>query len=199
MDLVEPGVAQGQRIVRLEVERQRIVGLFVLTPADVADPALVVEDQPLAADGGAEAVVLPADPGLIELRAFRIDHSWISRPAVGAAVVAIAGVGDTLWILVEASLRRTAPAMTGIKRVGIATTIRAVLDAGQDRGGAGLPFGAEAASLAVGVAAVQDRCSILPERAACFASPCFYAACACRRSFPRWPRRIRPTRSTPLS
>ena len=40
---VEEGVTQGEVLARGEVHGQRIEGLFVLPPAAVADPALVVD------------------------------------------------------------------------------------------------------------------------------------------------------------
>src|SRR5690606_35963216 len=63
-----PGIAERQRGRRRVFQQQGVEGLLVLSPADVADEALVVQQQALPAEGGRQALAPPAQPGTVDLQ-----------------------------------------------------------------------------------------------------------------------------------
>lgn len=74
----------------MPLQRDGVKRLLVRAPAAVADPALVVEQQPLAPRDHSDIDTLPGQRRLVELRTARVGDRRVLRAAVGTAVVAIA-------------------------------------------------------------------------------------------------------------
>ena len=86
-------------IVIVPVQRQCIVGLFVLTPANPTDESLVVQDDPLAAESPADALALEINVGLIDMGTVWVGDDGVVGQAVAQVIeVIVTQVGNVIGL-----------------------------------------------------------------------------------------------------
>ena len=90
IDVRDPGHRNIDHGRRVPAQQGAIVGLLVLPPADVADEALVVEQQTLATQRHVERRLLPLEHGPVQ---FRIDRVGDDRPQCLTICRTVVGLG----------------------------------------------------------------------------------------------------------